>query len=140
MEITPTEEAKREISALAGGRHSPYEPVARKWENTGKDKSLVLSGLEKNDIQNLRTLLYRRFHKKNIIVRSAQQEDGTYKAVIRAREGAEYLPTDACGPAPRPRSLADVNGRPVGESSAVAWVLPARLTGLPPDRHGRAKR
>lgn len=94
MEVMPTEDAKREISRLTGGRRSRYEPIAEQWEETGEDESIVLSELKENDIQNLRNLLYRRFDKKNIIVRSAEQEDGTYKAVVRSRIDGEYLPAD----------------------------------------------
>lgn len=92
MEVMDREEAERELGASGGrGRTSQYEPVAQKWGEVGDDESIVLSGLEQNDIQNLRNLLYRRFGKENVIVRSAQQEDETFKAVVRAREGNEYL-------------------------------------------------
>lgn len=95
MEVKDREEAERELGAGGGrGRTSKYEPVAQKWGDLGDDESIVLSDLEKNDIQNLRNLLYRRFGKENVIVRSAQQEDDTFKAVVRAREGNEYLRND----------------------------------------------
>lgn len=95
MEVKDTEEAERELGASGGrGRTSRYEPVAQKWGELDEDESIVLSDLEKNDIQNLRNLLYRRFGKENVIVRSAQQEDESYKAVVRAREGSEYLRED----------------------------------------------
>lgn len=92
MEVKDREEAERELGATGGrGRTSQYEPVAQKWAEIGEDESIVLSGLEQNDIQNLRNLLYRRFGKENVIVRSAQTDDETYKAVVRARDGDEYL-------------------------------------------------
>ncbi len=92
MEVKDKEEAERELGAGGGrGRTSRYEPIAQKWEELGDDESIVLSDLEKNDIQNLRNLLYRRFGKENVIVRSAKQEDDSFKAVVRAREGNEYL-------------------------------------------------
>jgi hypothetical protein len=95
MEVKDREEAERELGASGGrGRTSQYEPVAQKWEKIAEDESILLSGLEKNDIQNLRNLLYRRFGKENVIVRSAQQDDETFKAVVRAREGNEYLRED----------------------------------------------
>lgn len=96
MEVKDRTEAERELGAGGGrGRTSQYEPVAQKWEEIDQDgESIVLSGLEKNDIQNLRNLLYRRFGKENVIVRSSQQEDETFKAVVRAREGSEYLRED----------------------------------------------
>ena len=92
MEVKDRDEAERELGAGGGrGRTSRYEPIAQKWSELGEDESIVLSDLEKNDIQNLRNLLYRRFGKENVIVRSAKQSDDTFKAVVRAREGNEYL-------------------------------------------------
>lgn len=92
MEVKDRQEAERELGAGGGrGRTSRYEPIAQKWEDLADDESIVLSGLEKNDIQNLRNLLYRRFGKETVIVRSAKQDDDTFKAVVRAREGNEYL-------------------------------------------------
>lgn len=96
MEVMDQSEAERELGASGGrGRTSQYEPIAQKWADVGKDEAIVLTELAKNDIQNLRNLLYRRFGKENVIVRSAQQDDGTYKAVVRAREDNEYLRNDA---------------------------------------------
>lgn len=95
MEVKDKQEAERELGAGGGrGRTSRYEPIAQKWAELGDDESIVLSDLEKNDIQNLRNLLYRRFGKENVIVRSAKQEDDSFKAVVRAREGNEYLRDD----------------------------------------------
>jgi hypothetical protein len=95
MEVKDRDEAERELGAGGGrGRTSRYEPIAQKWSELGDDESIVLSDLEKNDIQNLRNLLYRRFGKENVIVRSAKQEDDTFKAVVRARDGDEYLRQD----------------------------------------------
>lgn len=96
MEVMDKDEAERELGGSGGrGRTSQYEPVAQEWENIDQEEeSIFLSGLEKNDIQNLRNLLYRRFGKENVIVRSAQQDDGTFNAVVRAREGSEYLRED----------------------------------------------
>jgi len=95
MEVMEQQEAERELGASGGrGRTSKYEPIAQKWSEIDDDEAIVLSDLEKNDIQNLRNLLYRRFGKENVIVRSAQQEDDTFKAVVRAREDDEYLRND----------------------------------------------
>jgi len=92
MEVKDRDEAERELGAGGGrGRTSRYEPIAQKWSELGEDESIVLSDLEKNDIQNLRNLLYRRFGKENVIVRSAKQDDDTFKAVVRERDGNEYL-------------------------------------------------
>jgi len=91
MEVKETEDAKRELGGGGRGRTSQYEPVAQEWSELGEDEAILISDLEQSDIQNLRNLLYRRFGKENVIVRSAQQEGETYKAVVRAREGGEYL-------------------------------------------------
>ena len=95
MEVMDQQEAERELGASGGrGRTSKYEPIAQKWGEIDDDEAIVLSDLEQNDIQNLRNLLYRRFGKENVIVRSAQQEDDSYKAVVRTREDDEYLRND----------------------------------------------
>jgi hypothetical protein len=92
MEVKETQDAERELGASGGrGRTSQYEPVAQKWSDLGEDEAILLSDLEQKDVQNLRNLLYRRFGKENVIVRSSEQEDESYKAVVRAREGGEYL-------------------------------------------------
>jgi hypothetical protein len=95
MEVKKTDEAERELGAAGTrGRTSKYEPVAQKWMDLEDDECIMLSDLDQNDVQNLRNLLYRRFGKENIIVRSAQQEDESYKAVVRERKGNEYLRSD----------------------------------------------
>lgn len=92
MQVKNRVEAEKELNTGgAQGRTSRYEPVAETWATLDEDESIVLSNLQEKDIQNLRNLLYRRFGKEEIIVRSAQQEDEMYKAVVRTREGNEYL-------------------------------------------------
>jgi hypothetical protein len=90
MEIKSAHEASQEI-ASQGGRQSAYQPVAMKYAEIGSDEAIVLRELGENDIQNLRNLLYRKFGKRNVIVRSSKQEEGEYLAVVREREGNEYL-------------------------------------------------
>jgi excisionase family DNA binding protein len=87
---------------------SKYEPVAEQWKEISEDEAIVLSGLSKSDLQSIRELLYSRFGKENVIVRSAKQEEGrwveqenghwvweeedpAFKAVVRTREGSKYL-------------------------------------------------
>jgi hypothetical protein len=48
----------------------------------------VLRKLTQSEVQNL---LYRKSGKRNVIVRSSKQEEGEYLAVVREREGNEYL-------------------------------------------------
>lgn len=68
-----------------------YEAVAEAWRDLDDGEALLLSDLARSDVQRLRRLFYKRFGKINVLVRSTQQDDGTYKAVVRAREGREYL-------------------------------------------------
>jgi hypothetical protein len=42
-------------------------------------------------VQNLQNLLGRKFGKRSVIVRSAKQKEGEFLAVVREREGNEYL-------------------------------------------------
>jgi hypothetical protein len=68
-----------------------YEAVAQAWRDLDDGDALLLSGLTTEDVKRLRRLFYKRFGKINVLVRSTQQDDGTRKAVVRAREGQEYL-------------------------------------------------
>jgi len=75
-----------------GDQVSQYESVVQKWNEIDKDnEAIVLTDLSKNDIQNIINLLYCRVGKGTVVVRTAKQWDGTFKAVVRAREGNEYL-------------------------------------------------
>lgn len=96
MEVAPTKEAEQEISSGGGGggRSSKYDPVAEKYATLDDNEAILLKGMAQNDIQNLRNLMYRRFGKENVIVRSKSQGDDTYHAVVRDREGDEYLRDD----------------------------------------------
>jgi hypothetical protein len=95
IDVVEKREAEDRLgSGMGRGRTSKYQPVADKWNDLEEGKAILMSDLESNDIQNIRNLLYRRFGKENVIVRSAQQEDESYKAVIRGREGGEYLRED----------------------------------------------
>jgi len=93
MEVSDRKEAEQEISTSSGGggRSSQYDPIAEKYANLDDGEAILLEGMSQNDIQNLRNLLYRRFGKEEVIVRSKSQGDDTYKAVVRDREGNEYL-------------------------------------------------
>lgn len=93
MEVSDRKQAEQEISTSpnGGGRSSQYDPIAEKYANLDDGEAILLEGMSQNDIQNLRNLLYRRFGKEEVIVRSKSQGDDTYKAVVRDREGNEYL-------------------------------------------------
>lgn len=94
FDVTSTEEATQSMSRAGGGRGSEYEPVAEKYTEIDKENEAIkLSGLANNDVQNIRNLLYRRFGKEDVIVRSTKVSDDPekYDAVVRKREGNEYL-------------------------------------------------
>jgi hypothetical protein len=93
MEVSDRKQAEQEISTSSGGggRSSQYDPIAEKYANLEDGEAILLDGMSQNDIQNLRNLLYRRFGKEEVIVRSKSQGDDDYKAVVRDREGNEYL-------------------------------------------------
>lgn len=93
IDVMTTDDAENKLGG-GRGRTSKYEPVAQKWDEIEEDEAIILSDLSENDIQNLRNLMYRRFGKDNLIVRSARQEDDTFKAVVRTREDGEYLRED----------------------------------------------
>ncbi len=81
-----------EVRSSRGDRISRYQPVVQKWKEINKDEeAIVLADLSENDVQNIRNLLYRRVGKENVIVRTAEQKDGTFKAVVRPREDDTYL-------------------------------------------------
>ncbi|MFO8099871.1 MAG: hypothetical protein R6T83_09670 [Salinibacter sp.] len=72
-----------------------YEAVAQTWNTMDEGQAILLSGLDRDEVNTLRRLFYDRFGKTNVLVRSVEQEDGMRKAVIRPREGREYLWGDA---------------------------------------------
>lgn len=109
MQVQDKTTAEGNIRSSTGGagRNSQYEPVAKKYADLPEGKAIVIEDLEQNDVQNLRNLLYRRFGKEQVIVRSRQQDDESYTAVVRDREGDEYLrDEDTNG---EPQSSEDVN-------------------------------
>lgn len=92
LTVKTEEEAERELGTQGKpGRTSRFEHVAQRWKETDENEAIVIEDLEDTDVQSLRRLLYRRFGKETVIVRSAQQADGSYKAVVRRRADGEYL-------------------------------------------------
>lgn len=94
-----TRKAIQTIEKTLDNRPSDFmEAVAQTWSLIDdesvtilSDEGIRISELEQNDIEDLRNVLYRQCGKKNVIVRSAQQEDGSYVAFIRSREDDTYL-------------------------------------------------
>lgn len=94
FDVTSTEEAETSLSGGGSGRTSKYEPIAQKYNEIDQESEAIkLSGLKNNEVQNIRNLLYRRFGKEEVIVRSSKVSDDPemYDAVVRQREGGEYL-------------------------------------------------
>ncbi len=95
FEVREKDEAEQHF-ASGRGKTSRYEPVAQKWVEIEDDEAIVLRELSMNDVQNIRNLLYGRFGKENVIVRSSKShsvDDGPdlYTAVVRDREDGEFL-------------------------------------------------
>ena len=106
------------------GRSSKYEPVAEAYVKSEDDESVVIRDVSDNDIQNMRNLLYRRFGKEEVIVRSSTQEDGSKIAVVRDREGNEYLgEDDITDPEPdvdsEPESEDTIDGKPAPDVGGI---------------------
>jgi Ran GTPase-activating protein (RanGAP) involved in mRNA processing and transport len=94
METVDANSADSQLNSSGGpGRTSKYEPIAQTYDEEVRDtdQAISLSDLSQNDVQNIRNLLYNRFGKEQVIVRSSQNEDESYDAVVRDREGDEYL-------------------------------------------------
>lgn len=89
VEETSTSEAK-EVEQTTG---SKYGPLADRWKQARENENaVILRGVSKNQVDNIRTYMYRAFNKKNVIVRSKAQSDGDeYNVTIRPREDGEYL-------------------------------------------------
>jgi hypothetical protein len=89
VEESSTQEAK-EVEQTTG---SKYEPLAEQWKTARmNDNAVILRGVEKNQVDNIRNYFYRAFEKEDVIVRSkAREQDDTYNVTIRARENGEYL-------------------------------------------------
>lgn len=89
VEESSTQEAK-EVEQTTG---SKYEPLAEQWKTArNNDNAVILRGVEKNQVDNIRNYFYRAFEKEDVIVRSkAREQDDTYNVTIRARENGEYL-------------------------------------------------
>ena len=86
-----TQEKGQSHAASAPDLDPKFEAVAQAWNGLDDGEALLLSDLTKDDVKRLRRLFYKRFGKINVLVRSVQQDDGTHKAVVRTREGKEYL-------------------------------------------------
>ena len=95
FDVRDADEGSQVIGSTRG-KTSKYEPVAQKWLKIDKsEECIVLSDLSMNDVQNIRNLLYNRFGKEDVIVRSSKdgeiEGETVYKAVVREREDGEFL-------------------------------------------------
>lgn len=95
---TSPEEAEQAVATSGRGRTSQYEHVADAWdEASDAGESVVLEDVTKNDVQNIRNLIYRRFDKEDVIVRSAKKGDDSFNVAIRERQEGEYLRDEDSG-------------------------------------------
>jgi hypothetical protein len=71
-------------------KEAKYETVVKQWIKTADDEAVLLDGIgNQGEVSNIRNLLYRRFGKDKVMVRSAQKEEGGYKVVIRSPKDHE---------------------------------------------------
>lgn len=95
---TSTEEAESTVQTSGSGRSSKYENVAQAWEQAqAEGEAVVLEDVTENDVQNIRNLIYRRFDKEGVIVRSSKQGEDSFNVAIREREDGEYLRDEDSG-------------------------------------------
>lgn len=86
---TSAEEAESAVETSGSARTSKYESVAQAWAEA--DEAVVLEDVSENDVQNIRNLIYRRFDKEDVIVRSAKKGEDNFNVAIRERKDGEYL-------------------------------------------------
>jgi formate-dependent phosphoribosylglycinamide formyltransferase (GAR transformylase) len=92
---TSTEEAEATVQSSGSGRSSKYENVAEAWEQAQEQgEAVVLEDVTENDVQNIRNLIYRRFDKEGVIVRSTKKGEDNFNVAIRERQDGEYLRDD----------------------------------------------
>ncbi len=78
----PNEQAQKRASKL--------EKVAKVYAEISEDQVIVLSDLSKETLQSIRDLLHRRFGRRNVVTRSAMQEDGSIKALVHTPKNFVY--------------------------------------------------
>lgn len=92
LKVVGIDQAKEEIDDVRRGPASRYEAVVQKWkEVAGSDRAVVVTGLEEVEIASIRSLIYDRFGSADVVVRSGQDESGSYFAVIMPRYGTRFL-------------------------------------------------
>ena len=79
-------EAHTKLSSLRsgrGGRTSKYAPILEAVQTAKKGQLVTVSGVRKNDVQALRSYLYRSLDRDEFKVKSAQDDEksGTYTIV-----------------------------------------------------------
>lgn len=79
-------------------RMSQFEAVAEVYSELSEDEAIVLKGLSESDLRSIRRLLYHQFKRKNVVIRSARQDDDTLMAIV-------YIPENSkCSQPDYPRS------------------------------------
>lgn len=90
IRVTSNDQAKEEID-----NKPRYEAVAQKWEEVaGSNRAVVVKGVEEKEIASLRSLIYDRFGSADVVVRSGQEESGSYFVAIMPRDGSRFLKTE----------------------------------------------
>lgn len=79
------------LSKLRRGRggRSKYQPILEAVQKAAKGKLVEVKGVAKNEVQALRTYLYRSLDKGEYTVKSARQSDGAYTVAVGRTEDFE---------------------------------------------------
>jgi hypothetical protein len=62
-----------------------YAAVADKLEEIDDERKIVLSGLEKENVYELMSVMYQRFGPEEVAVRYSEEEPGAWKAIVHTR-------------------------------------------------------
>ena len=68
---------------------APWEEVCDRWSRSDEDESVLVKGLSRSDVGNLRNKIYRRFDRRKVKVASSSEEDGSYTAIVRHRKESD---------------------------------------------------
>lgn len=80
-------EAHDALSKLRRGRgsQSKYQPVLDAVKNVDKGELVTIKGVPKNEVQAMRTYIYRSLDKEEYAVKSAREDDGDTYTVVAGR-------------------------------------------------------
>ena len=68
---------------------APWEGICERWSQSGEGESVLVKGLSRSDVGNLRNKIYRRFDRRKVKVVSSSDGDGSFTAIVRPREESD---------------------------------------------------